>query len=107
VTVNADPVGVRRGSRESAEHYVWGSGCDGRHLVNHPELSVIRELIPPDTAEVRHRHHAARPFFLVLSGLAVLEAGGKEYQLQSGDGLRIEPAFLIRCSTGRRGPWSS
>jgi hypothetical protein len=40
----------------SAEHYTWGSVCDGWHLVRRPELSVIRERMPAGTSEVRHFH---------------------------------------------------
>jgi mannose-6-phosphate isomerase-like protein (cupin superfamily) len=86
-----DMTGVRRVSLESAEHYTWGDSCEGWHLVNHPQLSVIRELMPPGTAERRHRHQRARQFFLVLSGVAVLEAGDVEHELQAGQGLQVEP----------------
>jgi hypothetical protein len=34
-------------SRSNAEHYIWGSTCDGWHPVNQPSLSVIRERMPP------------------------------------------------------------
>jgi mannose-6-phosphate isomerase-like protein (cupin superfamily) len=89
--VNGDAVGVRKVALESAEHYTWGEGCDGWHLVRHGELSVIRERMPPGTAEVRHFHHAARQFFFVLSGAAVLEAGGTEYPLRGGEGVQVDP----------------
>jgi hypothetical protein len=29
--------------KENAEHYNWGPGCDGWHLLKDPELSVIKE----------------------------------------------------------------
>ena len=86
-----DGAGVRRVSADTAEHYVWGGRCDGWRLVNQPELSVIRERMPPGTAEVRHRHRQARPFFFVLSGVAILEAGGSEYELRAGEGLEVAP----------------
>ncbi len=89
--MNDDSAGVRKVSPGSAEHYVWGERCDGWHLAKHAELSVIRERMPPGTAEVRHRHHHARQFFYVLSGVAVLEADGTDYQLQAGEGLQVEP----------------
>ena len=85
------PAGVRRTSYASAERYSWGDGCDGWHLVREPSLGVIRERMPPGTAEVRHRHRAARQFFLVVEGEAVLEAGGVEQTLRAGEGLQIEP----------------
>lgn len=85
------PAGVRRTSYASAERYSWGDGCDGWHLVREPSLGVIRERMPPGTAEVRHRHRSARQFFLVQEGEAVLEAEGVEHTLRAGEGLQIEP----------------
>lgn len=38
-------------SIQNTEHYVWGSGCDGWHLVRTGALSVIQERMPPDTAD--------------------------------------------------------
>ena len=40
--------------QETAEHYAWGSVCDGWHLLKHPELSVIQERVPPGVGEVKH-----------------------------------------------------
>jgi mannose-6-phosphate isomerase-like protein (cupin superfamily) len=47
--------------------------------------------MPPGAAEVRHLHNAARQFFFILSGAAVLEAGGREHDLAAGEGLQVEP----------------
>ena len=82
---------IQKVSIDSAEHYMWGNGCDGWHLVNHPTLSVIRERMPPGTAEVRHLHHVARQFFYVLAGTAVLELDGPRHELSRGEGLEIAP----------------
>ncbi|HEY6985901.1 MAG TPA: cupin domain-containing protein, partial [Rhodanobacteraceae bacterium] len=65
------PIGV-----DNAEHYRWGSACDGWHLLNLDGFSVIRERAPPGSAEVRHRHARARQFFYVLDGTAVIEIDG-------------------------------
>jgi mannose-6-phosphate isomerase-like protein (cupin superfamily) len=78
-------------STSSAEHYAWGSGCDGWHLVNRPELSVIWERMPPGTSEARHFHAVARQFFYILSGSAVLDVEGVEFELAEGDGLEVAP----------------
>jgi len=32
-------------STDNAEHYIWGDGCDGWHLVKTSTLSVIKERI--------------------------------------------------------------
>ena len=82
---------LRPVSTATAEHYTWGSGCDGWHLVKRPELSVIRERMPPGTSEARHSHSAARQFFHLLSGSAVLEVEGVEFTLLAGDGLEVAP----------------
>lgn len=77
--------------RENAEHYTWGHGCDGWHLVRTATLSVIEERMPPGTQEVRHRHALAFQFFRVLAGSLTLESGGTVHTLHAGDGLQIPP----------------
>ena len=72
-----------------AEHYRWGAGCDGWHLVKTPTLSVIAERMPPGTAEVSHRHARAQQFFLVLSGELVLESPGGRHVLRAREGAHV------------------
>jgi len=63
-------------SIQTAEHYTWGDGCDGWHLLRGEELSVIQERMPPKTSEVAHFHTRSRQFFYVISGtLSILLAG--------------------------------
>ena len=57
-----------RSSRDNAEHYAWGDGCDGWHLVRAASLGVIEERMPSGTAEVRHWHNVTLQFFYVLTG---------------------------------------
>jgi mannose-6-phosphate isomerase-like protein (cupin superfamily) len=82
-------------STKSAEHYKWGgpqgTDCDGWHLVKTPELSIIEELMPPGTSEVRHSHVHARQFFFVLEGELVLEVEDHNFVLQVGEGLEVSP----------------
>jgi uncharacterized cupin superfamily protein len=80
-------------SRASAEHYQWGKGCDGWHLVRTEGLSVIQERMPPGSAEVRHRHARARQFFFVLAGRLDLEVDGAMHQLAAGMGVEIAPGI--------------
>jgi len=77
-------------SRNGAEHYAWGDGCDGWHLVRSPELSVIEERMPPGTAELRHRHARARQFFYVLSGRLRIEVDGVVHELGAREGLQVD-----------------
>ncbi len=78
-------------STGNAEHYRWGQGCDGWHLLAGDDLSVIEERMPPGTSESRHRHVHARQFFYVLDGELVLEVEGVTHRLQPGQGLHVPP----------------
>ena len=42
----------------TADHYTWGNNCDGWHLVRTPDLSIIEELMLPDTSETRRLNTA-------------------------------------------------
>lgn len=82
-------------SIKTAEHYKWGgqhgTDCDGWHLVKTPDLSIIQELMPAGTSEVRHSHLRARQFFLVLKGELTLEVEYHHFILHPGQGLEISP----------------
>jgi mannose-6-phosphate isomerase-like protein (cupin superfamily) len=87
----------------NSDHYPWGSGCDGWHLLKDQSLSVIRERMPPGTSEVRHHHLNAQQFFFVLSGETVMEVEGEEVTLHVGEGLHISPrtSHQIRNLSGQ------
>ena len=92
-------------SVENSEHYTWGDGCDGWHLVKQPEVSVIREHMPPGTAEVRHRHHHARQFFFVLAGELVIDRDEQaRSMLRTGDGLEIPPRVFHQVLNRSQAP---
>jgi mannose-6-phosphate isomerase-like protein (cupin superfamily) len=80
-------------SRQTATHYKWGGphedDCDGWHLVRTPHLSIIEELMPPGTSEVRHFHVHSRQFFYVLEGELTLEVEQYSFVLQTGEGLEV------------------
>ncbi|UFJ41819.1 cupin domain-containing protein [Brevibacillus humidisoli] len=78
-------------SKINAEHYQWGSSCDGWHLVNHSSVSVIHERMPAGTSEERHVHHQARQFFFVLSGVLTIHVGDNIVVLHQHEGLEIPP----------------
>ena len=83
-------------NRSNARSYVWGAACDGWHLHEGEDLSVIQERMPAGTAEVRHRHLRARQFFYVLTGEARMELDGAEHRLGPGDGLHVAPLLAHR-----------
>ena len=78
-------------SIENAEHYVWGEICDGWHLLNHEDLSVIQERVPAGGAEVMHFHNTARQFFYILEGEGRLAFEDREVVLRKGEAMEIAP----------------
>ncbi len=78
-------------SREKAEWYGWGDGCEGWHLVRAANLSVIEERMPPGAGEVRHWHARARQFFYVLDGTLSLEIEGEHHALGAFSGIELPP----------------
>jgi len=77
-------------STDNAEHYLWGDGCDGWHLVKTPTLSVIKEKVPSGCEETRHYHQRAEQFFFVLEGIASIDVNGIVHQLKSQQGIHVE-----------------
>lgn len=77
--------------RSLARHYSWGEVCDGWHLLEGSDLSVIEERVPPGGGERRHRHRVARQFFYVLAGEARIEVEGVVHRLRPGTGLHVAP----------------
>jgi mannose-6-phosphate isomerase-like protein (cupin superfamily) len=75
--------------KQSAEHYSWGSGCDGWHLLKTPALSVIEERMPPGRSEVRHYHQKASQVFYVLSGSLSIEVDGEVFELNARQSLSV------------------
>ena len=78
-------------SKDNAEHYIWGSMCDGWHLVKTDELSIIHEKMPSKASEVTHFHQKAKQFFFVLSGQATIEVNEEIVLLNEHEGIEILP----------------
>ena len=78
-------------NRTTTPHYFWKKICEGWHLVERDDLSVIAEKMPPRTTEDMHYHQKARQFFYVLSGQAVMRLIDHTIPLNAGDGLEIAP----------------
>ncbi|MGF9857635.1 cupin domain-containing protein [Priestia endophytica] len=76
-------------NKKNAEHYIWGDQCDGWHLVNQQDLSIIHERMPPNTSEVRHYHTKSRQFFFVLTGTATLEINGVLENITPLEGVEV------------------
>ncbi len=73
----------------NAEHYNWGNGSDGWHLLKSDSLSIIQERVSPGESEQRHYHNKAQQFFYILSGVACIELSGEEHEVTAGSGLHV------------------
>ena len=78
-------------STSNTEHYVWGTVCDGWHLLKGDDVSVIQELVPPGAAEVNHMHNKSRQFFYILNGSGTMRIGKETINLNAGEGIEIPP----------------
>jgi mannose-6-phosphate isomerase-like protein (cupin superfamily) len=77
--------------KETAEHYRWGHGCEGWHLLKHADLSVIQERMPPNTSEANHYHAKSRQLFYILSGVATMGMPNETEILEAGEAIEISP----------------
>jgi mannose-6-phosphate isomerase-like protein (cupin superfamily) len=82
----------------NAEHYMWGDACDGWHLLQRDDMSVIQERVPAGSAEVMHYHQAARQFFFILEGRGTMVFTDQSIRLEKGEGLEIPPGMPHRFS---------
>lgn len=78
-------------TKKNSECYSWGTGCEGWHLVQSEDLSMIEELMPPLTEEQEHYHNCAQQFFYILEGVATFEVAGKVMDVAAGEGIYIPP----------------
>jgi mannose-6-phosphate isomerase-like protein (cupin superfamily) len=46
--------------------------------------------MPPGTAEVRHDHRQADPFFYVSQGILLVAMGVSEFELSAGQGVPVQ-----------------
>lgn len=60
-------------------------------MVEHEELSIIAEKMPPNMAEDIHYHQHAKQFFYILAGQATMRFSEHEEVLNPGDGIEIAP----------------
>ena len=88
-------------SKENCEHYKWGNNCNGWHLVKTPNLSVIEELMPPNTQEKRHYHENSQQFFRILKGKATFEIEDKIFEIEKGNGIHILPKTKHKISNNQ------
>lgn len=87
---------INKISTENAEHYSWGSNCDGWHLLKNERLHVIQERMPAGAFEQAHYHSNAQQLFFVLSGIATFEVEDEVVTVRSNESLHI-PKSIKHC----------
>jgi mannose-6-phosphate isomerase-like protein (cupin superfamily) len=78
-------------SIENSEHSMWGTICDGWHLLQREEISIIEERVPAGGAEGMHSHNAARQFFYIHEGEGTMIFEHQKVILQKKQGVGIVP----------------
>lgn len=81
-------------SKKNAPHYIWGETCDGWHLVQNEDLSVIHERMPLGSSEVKHYHEKSRQFFFVLKGNLAIDVNNETQQLGPFEGVEVPPLTI-------------
>lgn len=66
------------------------------HLLKSIELSVIEELMPLTTKEVRHYHSISQQFFYILKGEATFDLEDQELKISKREGIHIKPNMKHR-----------
>lgn len=87
-------------SIKNAEHYTWGDGCIGWHLLKTDSLSVIQEKMPPGTSEQLHFHNHAQQLFYILSGVATFEIDGHAVVIKAKESIHI-PKITKHCISNK------
>lgn len=82
--------------RTTANHYKWGSVCDGWRFLDLSQLSVIQECVPPGAGEVEHYHCEAHQFFYVLSGRATIDLDTGSVSFGPDQGFHVPPGVRHR-----------
>jgi mannose-6-phosphate isomerase-like protein (cupin superfamily) len=78
-------------SVDSAEHYLWGDNCDGWHLLQRDDASIIQERVPAGKTEAMHYHRVSRQFFYILAGSGTMRVSDEIFILHQGEGVEIPP----------------
>ncbi|WP_456440437.1 cupin domain-containing protein [Psychroserpens sp.] len=81
-------------TKTNSKEYSWGQKCKGWHLLNTNELSIIQEIMPIETQEVKHKHSKSQQFFYILQGQATFIIGDKKYKVDKNQGMHINPNII-------------
>ncbi|KTD53470.1 Cupin domain protein [Legionella santicrucis] len=77
-------------STKNAPHFRWGQDCDGWWLKNEGHFTVVYEIMPAGSAELKHYHLETEQFFYCLQGQLTIELDSFSETLQAHQGLTIK-----------------
>ena len=89
-------------SIQNAEHYTWGTNCDGWYLLKSDPLSVIQERMPQGASEALHYHEKSQQVFFILSGTATFEINGQQQSVSANESIHIAPKTLHSISNNHK-----
>ena len=81
-------------SPETITPYKWGDNCQGWHLLQSEDLSIIQEKMPPNTSEMPHYHEYAQQLFYIISGIASFIIDQEEIEAKTGESVHIPPKTI-------------
>jgi uncharacterized cupin superfamily protein len=84
-------------STKTAPHFTWGNSCDGWWLKQTGSFTVVSELMPPGSTEVKHYHNQVEQFFYVLEGTLVMELDNITYTLHQHEGITIKAGIAHKA----------
>jgi mannose-6-phosphate isomerase-like protein (cupin superfamily)/N-acetylglutamate synthase-like GNAT family acetyltransferase len=85
-------------SIQNSEHYNWGQNCDGWHLLQSDNLSVIEERMPPGISEILHYHNKTQQLFYILEGIATFEINGQVFIVNANESIHVLNKTLHKIS---------
>ncbi len=68
-----------------------GNNFDGWRLLDTDDISVIEELMPPNTSDVLHYHKNATQLFYILNGEAAFTIDDEVLIAKQGESVKILP----------------
>ena len=83
---------------QRALSYSWGDNCIGYLLKKKGAFTVIEEIMPANTSEIKHFHQKVEQFFYCLEGELHIELRNKNYILQKGDGIEVNAGIAHKVS---------
>ncbi len=77
-------------STKNTQSYKWQEHCDGWWIKRIGKFTIIEEMMPPGTHEIKHFHSQVEQFFYCLEGEIHIEIDSKEYVLSKNEGISIK-----------------